>query len=163
MMEAGGGASRSGQADSGTESDSILPVRTEISLEGSRYGSRPIAHKHLKLKCKNYLNEWFIPHLNTDTQSFRLECIPQLITNLSQLASTRKCTSFNACSKVYLTFECVHKLDITLVNVLVCFSHSKNMLMMGKASFLNKKKATHSMFRGGEELVVGQSYSGPSN
>ncbi len=159
-MEAGGGASRSGQADSGTESDSILPVRTEISLEGSRYGSRPIAHKHLKLKCKNYLNEWFIPHLNTDTQSFRLECIPQLITNLSQLASTRKCTSF---TRKYTSHSSAHKLDITLVNVLVCFSHSKNMLMMGKASFLNKKKATHSMFRGGEELVVGQSYSGPSN
>ena len=74
MMEAGGGASRSGQADSGTESDSTLPMRTEISLEGSRYGSRPIDHKHLQFKCKNYLNEWFNPHLNTDTQSFRLEC-----------------------------------------------------------------------------------------
>lgn len=50
MMEAGGGASRSGQADSDTESDSTLPGRTEISLEGSRYGSRPIDHKHLQLK-----------------------------------------------------------------------------------------------------------------
>ena len=58
-------------------------------------------------------------------------------------------------SKVYLTFECVHKLDITLVNVLVCFSHSKNMLMMGKASFLNtKKKRPIQCFEEGRSLLL---------